>query len=350
MHGQVPIARPPRWLVVLVALVVSGPSVRGEVTPPTRIAEFIDQLGSAEFSARERAEAALRQLGLAAYPALSDAAHHDDLEIRLRARAILVDLREKHLLADVDPAVARIMQNYATLPLEVRRERVEQLTTILPQQGIELVARLTQFEEDQALAEAAVTALLGCRLPSSLERQRELAEPVLDQLGNTSRQAARWLRAWALMIQSPQDAVDVWKTALDDLEQPNDAWPPRDPEQDFAIRRCYLDTLARAGRREEAAAFADETTDWVQNHEDFHLPWVSWLVDHDQWQAAIAFQKQHPDAVAQDPRLLLPDRRSHGEDGSAGGSASFSRSVRRRQLASRGSLDGHLAGSRTRPL
>ena len=118
--------------------------------------------------------------GTCGYPALAEAAHHDDLEIRLRARAILVDLRERHLLADVDPAVARIMQNYATLPLDIRRERVEQLTSILPQQGVELVARLTQFEEDESLAESAVTAVLACRLPDSWERQRELASPVLQ--------------------------------------------------------------------------------------------------------------------------------------------------------------------------
>ena len=47
-----------------------------------------------------------------------------------------------------------------------------------------------------------------------------------------------------------------------------------------------------------------EAAAWIEKHEDFHVPWLSWLVDHDQSQAVFAFQQQYPDSVANDPRLL----------------------------------------------
>jgi len=55
-------------------------------------ASWVEQLGSDDITVRQRAAAALRDLGPAARPALEKAAKSDDLEIRARARTILGDI------------------------------------------------------------------------------------------------------------------------------------------------------------------------------------------------------------------------------------------------------------------
>ena len=52
-----------------------------------RIAKLIEQLGSEDFGAREKAQSELARAGLEAYDALHAAQGHHDPEIALRARA-----------------------------------------------------------------------------------------------------------------------------------------------------------------------------------------------------------------------------------------------------------------------
>src|SRR4051794_5687083 len=87
------------WLVGLAALLVSSASVAADNplpaaaekddATPDRIVRLIEQLGSEDFGAREKAQSELAQAGLEAYDALHAAQGHHDPEIALRARYLV---------------------------------------------------------------------------------------------------------------------------------------------------------------------------------------------------------------------------------------------------------------------
>ena len=81
----------PSWalfiaLATLTALADDKPKAETTAAGTDRITKLINQLGSEDFSARERAQSELAQAGLEAYDALHAAQSHIDPEIALRAR------------------------------------------------------------------------------------------------------------------------------------------------------------------------------------------------------------------------------------------------------------------------
>ena len=67
------------------------PSLAAKTTPPTsaRLQELVTQLGADEYSVRQRAQAELRQYGVAAFEVLDAAKNHPDVEIRKQAEYLL---------------------------------------------------------------------------------------------------------------------------------------------------------------------------------------------------------------------------------------------------------------------
>lgn len=74
-----------------------------------RIKTLITQLGSDLFSEREEASEGLAECGVAAVGLLRKATHHDDLEIRWRARDALVLIEQNDLSVDVLIAALRVL-------------------------------------------------------------------------------------------------------------------------------------------------------------------------------------------------------------------------------------------------
>src|SRR5437773_593627 len=88
-----------------------------------RIAKLIEQLGSNDFSAREKAQSELAQAGLEAYDALHAAQSHRDPEIALRARYLVRSMTGSvRWFADSDsPKVVAILKEYGDLPEAEKR-------------------------------------------------------------------------------------------------------------------------------------------------------------------------------------------------------------------------------------
>ena len=65
------------------------------VDPDTqkRLLRLIEQLGDNRYTIRERAQAELAKLGFAAFEALTEAQHDDDIEIALRAQYLVRSMR-----------------------------------------------------------------------------------------------------------------------------------------------------------------------------------------------------------------------------------------------------------------
>src|SRR5260370_22389620 len=74
------------WCGALLSGGRQGTPAKGD---PERIAQLIEQLGNAEFTKRDAASTALAEIGLAALPALKNAARSNDPEVARRAARLI---------------------------------------------------------------------------------------------------------------------------------------------------------------------------------------------------------------------------------------------------------------------
>jgi hypothetical protein len=184
-------------------------SVDGE-----RVAALIKQLGSDEFSSRERATEQLTKLGLAAYKPLQAAADSPDREVRYRAERILGTIRELDLKRRLEaflkgqeqeddyplPAWSRFRKSYGdeshsrVLFVEMQRADSELLATLdrSPKDAAELLATRVQ-EQQQLMAQQQRQSPMGLGQIMTLlfvaaESDVSLAAPSLSMVFNFCHQ------------------------------------------------------------------------------------------------------------------------------------------------------------------
>jgi len=163
-----------------------------------RIDQLIEQLGSDDFAARERAQSELAQAGLEAYDALHAAQAHHDPEIALRSR-YLVRSMSVRWFSDTDPAkVVAILKDYGNLQSDMqeeeRRNRIDRLAGLEDRLGLVSLIRLARFETSDALAKYAALQVLELPPPVDEAAKAELAKNINAIIGKSNRQAAAWLR------------------------------------------------------------------------------------------------------------------------------------------------------------
>lgn len=89
------------WIATAAALaLVSGLAAAQETDPAGKIDALIQQLGSDDYAAREKATEELRKIGPPAREALRKAAENPDPEIQSRARALLKEIEKPEKAAD----------------------------------------------------------------------------------------------------------------------------------------------------------------------------------------------------------------------------------------------------------
>src|SRR5262245_28752613 len=102
------------------------PASEKDDATPDRIGKLIEQLGSDDFGAREKAQSELAQAGLEAYDALHAAQAHHDPEIALRARYLVRSMTGSvRWFADSDsPKVVAILKEYGDLTEPEKKSRI----------------------------------------------------------------------------------------------------------------------------------------------------------------------------------------------------------------------------------
>jgi hypothetical protein len=83
---------------ILLCLALSAP-LHGQSPAPSPVRRLIEQLGDRDYARRRQAEERLRAEGTRALPALKQALHHPDAEVRRRVRELVPDLEKQALLA-----------------------------------------------------------------------------------------------------------------------------------------------------------------------------------------------------------------------------------------------------------
>src|SRR4029078_4888192 len=156
-------ARHGRLLGVAFALAIFGVSAAiAADNPPAaagkgegasdRISKLIEQLGSDDFGAREKAQSELAQAGLEAYDALHAAQSHHDPEIALRARYLVRSMSVRWFAENDSPRVVSILKDYGDLQEPERRSRIDRLKALDDRAGVQPLIRLARFESLDPLA------------------------------------------------------------------------------------------------------------------------------------------------------------------------------------------------------
>src|SRR5436305_11335506 len=143
-----------------------------------RIAKLIEQLGSEDFGAREKAQSELAQAGLEAYDALHAAQGHHDPEIALRARYLVRSMTGSvRWFADSDsPKVVALLKEYGDLPEAEKKNRIDRLAALEDRLGVTPLIRLARFETSDPLAKYAALQLMELPEPQSSAAKAELAK------------------------------------------------------------------------------------------------------------------------------------------------------------------------------
>lgn len=120
----------------------SLPTVGDSVTPANldslgpdestekQIQQLILRLGDRSYRNREKAEKELRALGLLALESLQAAEDHEDIEIRIRARNLVSQMRGRMIAEGVPPELADLLRDYDKLPRERRQQLISSLSTL----------------------------------------------------------------------------------------------------------------------------------------------------------------------------------------------------------------------------
>jgi len=218
-------------------------------TPPADIAPLIEQLADPDFSTREAAVARLLEIGVAARPALQEAAGSDNPELAGRARSLLRKL-PWHQRDDPAPVRQALSDYAANTPDGKWREAVSRLRELSG--GDAALLRVLRGEIDPERRWTIAMVLKGIpREAPMLERLRALE----DQTGNPP---ALWLAGSAWLGRDLKRAVGLLARGVEvELDEPVPLQAGPGP---IAMFGDLLKIYERTG---QAAAAADLLRHWL---------------------------------------------------------------------------------------
>jgi tetratricopeptide (TPR) repeat protein len=297
------------WITTAAAGLADNPPAAGaaakEDAEADHVTKLIEQLGSDDFSVREKAQSELAQAGLEAYDALHAAQTHHDPEIALRAR-YLVRSMSVRWFADTDSAkVVAILKEYGDLPEAERRNRVDRLAALDDGLGVTPLIRLARFETLDTLAKYAALQILELPPPETDEAKARLLKNIETIVAGSKRQAVGWLRLYARTLVEPAMTLADWDAATQ-AEQAVLAKNPERTSREIVrdLHRFEVDLLKRLKHDDEADAVIRRTFALVDGTPDQVQEMADWLINRQAWPAALEVLQKF-DAIAQDNARLL---------------------------------------------
>lgn len=292
------------WLILSVVMGTFSPRLLCAQDEPlrTRVDTLIQQLGAESYRERERAEAELQQLGLIAFEPLQEVRNHPDIEIRLRARAIVAKLRKFFLSEGIDPVMGRLLSRYEGRPEEERRQRIRYIAALLPQQGMEALCRVARFEDSELLAKQAALGILESAIEVREKDRITWLGQVVEAAAISRREATTWLHCFASVGTAPEASSRQWEQLIAAEEARHAALSP-DTDSDIVLRlrRLQTDLLQFAGIDNSLR------TDFVSrafDSEQAAREWLFWLQERGAWAAIVAMAAASENLLEND-RVLL---------------------------------------------
>ncbi len=301
-------------LIVSTACAIDQPvALRTEPGSPARneaeaTKKLIAQLGSDDFTKRREAEARLIDLGAAAFDYLQDARTDPDLEIATQSQYLVHRVPIDWARPTDAEAVRELMTNYAKVNSDERREIIAQLAALDDAAGLAALSRIAHFELSTALAKHAALAVLNDR--TKHEQAAELqAKLILEEIGNSPRDSALWLRLYASQLSDQQKTDPQWLALID--EEAGRMKEDRTRTSlslllrlmEFHVQLCK-DYAQPAPLFETLRRRIDLLTLETERERDAIMQAINWCIKNQQWPALELLETHYSKAI-KDDRLLL---------------------------------------------
>ncbi|MEM8680265.1 MAG: hypothetical protein AAGF97_13035, partial [Planctomycetota bacterium] len=276
------------------------PTVQAD-TLQERVDQLILQLGADNYRDRETAEAELQALGLVAFEPLQAVRNHPDIEVRLRARAMVSQLRKFFLTDGIDSVMSRFVEGYENFTEDRRETIIQFLGNLLPQQGLEVLSRISRFEDSPRLAKRAALEILEATVRVDPEDRPAWLARVSEAAAISRRDATVWLRTFAALQEEGATSAARWQELLDaETQLQAGVSDDTDAETVHRLRRLQSDLLDAIGaednRRRELVAVELES-------EEVAREWLLWLQEREAWEEIRDMQQANAALFAGD-RLL----------------------------------------------
>jgi len=275
----------------------SGEAHTDAAASQAQVERWIRQLGDARYSVRERAQEALVGLGADAFDALSVAQNDSDVEVALRAKYLMRNIRIDWTGQDDPQEVRWILGSYRSAELNDRLEKVEQLG-VWPT-ATEALCRIVRFDNSERVSKAAALQLMAGPPPDEA-----IAARVTKALGASGRPAALWLRQWIAQAKDPAAAARYWAEQTD---QQRDRLQARSRETDRQLigqmRRELVRRYQAAGEMGQAdeqfaRIVAESTSDATAL-----IELIDYLAEQKQFGTLQALAEKHAKAIDESPFL-----------------------------------------------
>lgn len=280
------------------------PASRPPEDEQDRIARLIEQLGAADFSLREKAQSELGDFGLAAFDALSDAQHHEDIEIALRARFLVRSMQVKWHDDSDSPHVIQILRGYGDLSELDRKSRIDLLRTLPNREGVYALCRLARYEVSDELSKQAALNVMSQPAIEDAEARAAAAKRIAAIAGTGKRSAAAWLRTFAKTLADPESALAEWdahaKAEHDVLTQ----FPERTSREIVRdLYRYQVALLQQSQHPQRAVEVIRQSLVLMEGTPEQLAEIVDWLIHREVWSVVEEVAVRFPQAFAESPKL-----------------------------------------------
>ncbi len=290
------------------ALLCSSPARGADpLAPPAnldaRIEQLIQQLGHENYVLREQAQDELQQIGPPALDALAQAQNSDDIEIEIRARYLMTAIKIEWTL-DTDPErVRKLMEDYAELSEEGRRERIHRLAEMGNLTAVEVLCRIVRFDSSPLVSKLAALALMDMQRDEDqwVNHTRAIAR----NLAGTRVVAAEWLRVFITSRKDPAGAIEPWQRLVDAERA---VWKSAPGKTNWQVVQALLlrliDQLEQLGREADTEEYMRQIVELQPKDEQSIKKLVRWLEDRQAFRLVVLVAEKYPEIFQGDPLLL----------------------------------------------
>ncbi|MCO8120942.1 hypothetical protein NHH03_04270 [Stieleria sp. TO1_6] len=291
----------------------------GDQSTDQIIAELIEKLGSDSYATRVRARNLLKGYGLEAFGALREAQFHTDSEILAAARYLMRSLQVSWS-KEYDPKEVReILQEYGAQSETERLGRIELLGQLRGQMGVPALARLAEFDDKPLLNRRAAMLVLKQPLPADPAARTQLAEQIESIIGESDRDAGKWLLAYANDLRAGSYSAEQWRELVRQQRHKVDSGESASITSDSVIQ--LIRVLATRAIAEQSRQPAIEL---VSEHIDLVAPTALDLAEHSAWAIrhglfpiVISLFERNTHAFHENAELLYSAAQAFDESGDA---------------------------------
>ncbi len=249
-----------------------------------RVDRLIEQLGDDHYPVRQRAQEQLAELGAAAFDALSAAETNRDLEIANRARYLIQQIRVDWIRDKDSPQIRKLLEGYDKRTEAERLVLMADLARLPDAIGLGPLCGLVRFERSTELSKRAALLILKQKRPTK-ESWPARAKTISTELALSRRASVRWLQTHALYAGEPREALNQWKTLVDDELRLLRRSPSQlQREVVSVLLREQMTMLGEQGEREQSLVVMRKLLEYENSDVESLTRLIDWSVQHSAWE------------------------------------------------------------------